>query len=1192
MTINEIHEKLPAPYRYVLAVVTFLLAFLLRFILLPIEFGAGFLTFYPSIVIGFYLFGRGPGVVMVILSAATSYYVFSAPFWSFKVAYAPIIYVTTFLFSASLIGFIVSRLHQYAKNLANAEQKLAEQKLRESDEKLQLLIDAAGLGLWHWDTPVNNLVWSDVCCGHFGLPPGTPMNYENFLALVHPDDRERVNQDVYKAIETQTNFNHDCRIIWPDGSEHWVNGAGRPFYSPEGNIERMEGIVRDITELKKQKEAEANAFEAVRESEERLKLATASGHVGVWDFNFQTNELIWDDNMLSLYGIKREAFSGAYDAWTTRLHTDDLAAAEAAIQDAIETKKDFFADFRVVWPTGEVHYLKGLAKVFNDKDGKLVRMVGTNWNNKEFAVTKESLELTEDRYKTLFNSIEEGFCIIEVIFDENTTPMDYRFIDTNNAFEKQTGLVNVQGKRVKELLPQHEEYWFQIYGEIALTGQSRHFDNEANQLGAWYEVYAFRIGQPEQRQVGVLFIDINERKQREIELESYRNQLEEQVQQRTEALSTAMEKIRLSEERLNFAQEATKDGLWDWNIKTNTAFINPAYSSMLGYAPGELGEDIKSHLLDLIHPEDSDNFLALTQGPLERTGFYETEFRLRAKDGNYKWILSRVKLVARDEQGHPLRAVGSYTDLTQRKQMELELRQAKERAEVANQAKSVFLANMSHEIRTPMNGIIGLVYLLQTQIEEPLQKVKLKKIIQLGKHLISIIDDILDLSKIEANQLKLEETTFLVATTLNYVSSIMTDRVNDKGLTLVEDFDPRLERLPLLGDSLRLSQILINLLGNAIKFTDQGKITLRAAVVSEDQTQVALRFEVQDTGIGLAEAQQSKLFINFEQAESSTTRKYGGTGLGLAISKKLAALMGGEIGVISHLGEGSTFWFTALLKHGDRTALPKEGVISEAARLRTGVSVLLVEDNAINQEVAKEILEGFGVNVEIAQHGGEALAMILQKNYDLVLMDLQMPVMDGLEATRRIRQLPIGQNLPIIAMTANAFVEDRSLCQEAGMNDFVAKPVDPERLYERLINWLPQESPPIPNETKASEVPVFLSQGAGSCLIDQTTGLKFLNGNLASYRRFLSKFTEAHLTDIDKIQTALAAGDHASAERIAHSLKGIAATLGMEALRTLAYTLEKKLHEGLSATELVTDFTLLQEMLEAVCAEIQTIILK
>ena len=351
-----------------------------------------------------------------------------------------------------------------------------------------------------------------------------------------------------------------------------------------------------------------------------------------------------------------------------------------------------------------------------------------------------------------------------------------------------------------------------------------------------------------------------------------------------------MEKIRLSEERLNFAQEATKDGLWDWNIKTNTAYINPAYSSMLGYAPGELGEDIKSHLLDLIHPEDSDNFLALTQGPLERTGFYETEFRLRAKDGNYKWILSRVKLVARDEQGHPLRAVGSYTDLTQRKQMELELRQAKERAEVANQAKSVFLANMSHEIRTPMNGIIGLVYLLQTQIEEPLQKVKLKKIIQLGKHLISIIDDILDLSKIEANQLKLEETTFLVATTLNYVSSIMTDRVNDKGLTLVEDFDPRLERLPLLGDSLRLIQILINLLGNAIKFTDQGKITLRAAVVSEDQTQVALRFEVQDTGIGLAEAQQSKLFINFEQAESSTTRKYGGTGLGLAIMNIFALI--------------------------------------------------------------------------------------------------------------------------------------------------------------------------------------------------------------------------------------------------------------------------------------------------------------
>jgi CheY-like chemotaxis protein len=251
--------------------------------------------------------------------------------------------------------------------------------------------------------------------------------------------------------------------------------------------------------------------------------------------------------------------------------------------------------------------------------------------------------------------------------------------------------------------------------------------------------------------------------------------------------------------------------------------------------------------------------------------------------------------------------------------------------------------------------------------------------------------------------------------------------------------------------------------------------------------------------------------------------------------------------------------------------------------------VLLVEDNEINQEVAKETLEGYGLKVDIAEHGGEALAMIEQKPYDLVLMDMQMPVMDGLEATRRIRQLPIGQNIPIIAMTANAFEEDRLRCREAGMNDFVAKPVVPERLYSVLLHWMPQNEPSPPEDTFTTGIQPMLTQNTICHLIDQTTGLKFLNGNIASYRRILSKFAQTHLSDADKIQTALAADDHATAERTAHSLKGIAATLGIETVRALAYTLEKKLHDGLPVTELVIDLTSLNELLMAVAAEIQTI---
>lgn len=509
----------------------------------------------------------------------------------------------------------------------------------------------------------------------------------------------------------------------------------------------------------------------------------------------------------------------------------------------------------------------------------------------------------------------------------------------------------------------------------------------------------------------------------------------------------------------------------------------------------------------------------------------------------------------------------------------------REQAEAASRAKSDFLANMSHEIRTPMNGILGMTYLaLQTTLDDR-QRNYLENVNAAAQGLLRIINDILDFSKIEAGKINFEQIDFSLEDVLYNVTDLAWVKADKKGLELECSITSTVPNA-LVGDPLRLTQILTNLMDNAVKFTDHGKVTLAVTAVAVDPDGVELRCAVTDTGVGLSDAQLGRLFAAFTQADSSTTRKYGGSGLGLSICKRLVELMSGHIGVDSQPGQGSTFYFTARMglqpgqavhdvlgdpgtrSLGRRTgALPLRNADRRRrsdleARLR-GTRLLLVEDHEMNRQFALEILGRAGIAVDLASNGQEALDKIHCTPYDGVLMDCQMPVMDGFEATRKIRAEIRFTSLPIIAMTANAMAGDRERCLAAGMNEHIAKPIDIDKMFQTLARWI---RPRVVHEFALTAVTqardAFFPPVAG---LNLTLVMDRIEQDGALFRKMLGWFTEGQSGYPASMRDAISAGDQKTARRLAHTLKSAAAGIGADGLCEAADQLEQAIANSVAA---------------------------
>jgi len=1163
------------------------------------------------------------------------------------------------------------------------ERRQASEALAASEQLFRTVFENAQIGVSILNIHTGELVSNPAIQEMLDYSQEELSRVEKWDAINHPDDRTSSARRYAALVHGERDHDEwENRFIRRDGRIVISNATFKLVRDTDGNPQYVVGLGEDITDKKQ-------AEERLRESEQLFRSVFENAQIGIGVFNIKTGEQISNRAQNEMLGYSQEELKTT-EQWDQVVHPDDRATGAKRYADLIQGKGDSDEyTQRYVRRDGQTVTETGRFTLIRDVEGKPQYIIALHEDITERLKAEEALAASERLFRSVFENAQIGIGILNIKTGEHLS---------NRAQTEMLGYSQEELSHLEQwdkIIPADERdisakrYAELIQGQRDTDAREHRFIRSDGQIVTGtgrFTLIRDAIGNP--LYVIALHEDITERKRAEEEL------------RRTNFLSET-------------ALELTKAGYWHVPLDGSGWYnSSPRRVAIFGDIPHP---DYRYRLEEFFtNAGQGDEAAAkvarkaFSDAVEGKTDIYNAVFAYkRPIDGRIMWAHALGRAV-RDAGGKPTDVYGVSQDITESKMMEAELVTAKEAAVAATKAKSEFLANMSHEIRTPMNAILGMTHLaLKTELT-PKQRDYVTKAKSAAQSLLGIINDILDFSKIEAGKLELENADFSLEQVLESLSSIISQRAQDKNLELLVAAPQDLPTV-LVGDPLRLGQVLINLVNNAVKFTESGEIVITVQIEESLSDRIKLKFTVRDSGIGMTPDQTARLFQAFSQADSSTTRKYGGTGLGLSIAKRLVEMMEGSIWVASEYGHGSTFSFTAWfgvgaaerrkkvlppkltglralviddnsaareiltdmlrqflfrvecvssgnealrelmsadaedpyqvvlmdwqmpgldgletsrrIKHAGNlrtipkilmvTAFDREDIRVQAQEMKlegfllkpvspsvlfdtlmslfgaageekatasvgrsdsdlplaSGIRVLLVEDNEVNQQVATELLESEGASVAVANDGAEAVKILTEGNqpapFDVVLMDLQMPEMDGLTATKLVRAEPHLRQLPIIAMTAHVMADEIQRCLQAGMNDHVAKPIDPEAFFATLARWTParqRESPDIPAKATKSQDEITLPKIEG---VDVAAGLQRVAGNNRLYWDLLGQFVAKQKSGCEQITAALESGDRYQAERLAHSLKGAAGNLGIDQIFRSAGSLERAIRESL-----------------------------